>query len=171
MSVAALSITGNAQRGLLLEVAPGDDIGTGRLSHTGEFHDLIILELESIDEKNHLGWIGIDQNDIGIKGIVDERSQGHGLILTDREAEDRTFILPAILLGFCPDDRSKGAILTDLRDFSQPDDGRTLRKKEVIEIGSNGPIEIPDKGDELAEGYLMGRSSEKGNCRKGFLLF
>jgi hypothetical protein len=88
MSVTALSIAGNAQSGLPLEVALGDHVGTGRLSHAGKFHDLIILELKSIYEKNHLGRIGIDQNDIGIKGIVDERSKGHGLILTGREAGD-----------------------------------------------------------------------------------
>jgi hypothetical protein len=171
MSVTALSIAGNAQSGLPLEVALGDHIGTGRLSHAGKFHDLIILELKSINEKDHLGRIGIDQNNIGIKGIVDERSQCHGFILTGREAGDGAFILSAILLCLCPEYRPEGTILTNPGEFRQSDDGRALRKEEIIEIGSDGPIEIPDKGDELAEGYFMGRSSEKGNLRKGFLLF
>src|SRR4030067_1166098 len=167
MSVTALPITGNAQGRFPMEVAPGDDIGTGRLPHAGEFHDLIFLELKGINKKDHLSRIGIDQNDIGIKGIVDERSQGDGLILADREAGDRTFILPAVLLCLCPNDRSEGAILADLRDFGQSYNGRALRKEEVIEIGSNGPIEIPDQGDELTEGDFVGRSSEKGDFRKG----
>jgi len=154
-----------------MEVAPGDDIGTGRLPHAGEFHDLIFLELKGINKKDHLSRIGIDQNDIGIKGIVDERSQGDGLILADREAGDRTFILPAVLLRLCPNDRSEGAILADLRDFGQSYNGRALRKEEIIEIGSNGPIEIPDQGDELTEGDFVGRSSEKGDFRKGFFFF
>jgi hypothetical protein len=171
MPITALSITGNAQRRFPFEVASGDDVGTGRFAHTVEFHDLIILKLEGINEKDHLGRIGVDQNDIGIKGIVDERSQGHGLILTDREAWDRTFILPAILPRPCPHHRSEGPIPTGLRNFSQSYNGGTLRKDEVIKIGSNGPIEIPDEGDELAEGDLMGHSSEKSNSGKGSLLF
>jgi hypothetical protein len=171
MAIASFPITGDGQGRFSLKVTSSDSIGAGSLANAVKLHDLIVLKLEGIDEKHHLGRIGIDQNNIWIKGIVDKRGKSDRLILTERKARDGIFIFPAILSGFCPDDGPKGSILINLWEVSQTQDGGTLREDKIVEICSNSPVIGSDNGDQLTQSHPMLHSSKKRNFRKHPLLF
>jgi hypothetical protein len=84
VAVAAFAIAGNGQGGLSGEVAAGDGVGAGALPDAVELHHLVILELEGVDQQHHLRRVGVDQDDVGVEGIVDEGGHHHRLVIADR---------------------------------------------------------------------------------------
>ena len=162
VAVASLPVAGDGQGGLAGQVAPGDGVGAGGLPHAVELHHLVVFKLEGVDQEHHLGRIGVDQHDVGLKGFVDQGRHGHGLIFAQGNPGDGGLILFAVLLGLHPDDAAEGPVLEKVRGIGQADDGGAHGRQEIVHIGAHGPVEVPDEGDHLAEGTLVSRRRRKG---------
>ncbi len=100
VAVASLPVAGDRQRGLAGEIALCDRIRTGGFSHAGEFHHLVVFELEGVDQEHHLGRVGVDEHDVRVKGVVDQGGHGHGFVLAQGNPGNRGLeFLPVLLVS------------------------------------------------------------------------
>ncbi len=123
--VAPFPVTGYPKGRFAGVETSSNGIRTGRLPHAGKLHDLVPAELEGIDEEHHLGRIGVDQDHVGLEGVVHLWGHGHRFIFSQGEPRDGRFDLSPVLLGRHPHDASKGAVPIVVRQVGQADDGGT----------------------------------------------